>query len=181
MANHLFDLECIQEDEILPADVFFATPTTLNDVLKNYLDLSLSSKNISGLVETLKRFLQELFDSLEGRSKEEKEAVEASELVLEFLEIETQLDHDAPGAASHAKDAIIARFPTVVGLLEHFKPLFLDDFTSKELGWDSSAADPSRSSRVLASLTASVLFHLVVQPSQSQRGVHHGGNLDHND
>jgi sulfite reductase alpha subunit-like flavoprotein len=138
MANHLFDLECIQEDEMLPADVFFVTPTTLNDVLMNYLDLSLSSRNIFNLVETMKRFLQELFDSLEGRSKEEKEAVETSELVLEFLEIETQLDHDAPGAASDAKDAIIARFPTVVGLLEHFKPLFLDDFTSKELGWDSS-------------------------------------------
>jgi sulfite reductase alpha subunit-like flavoprotein len=138
MVNQLFDLKCIQEDEMLPADVFFATPTTLNSVLKNYLDLSLSSRNISDLVNIMKRFLDDLLDSLEGRSKEEKETVETSELVLDFLEIATQLD-DAPDAASHAKDAIIARFPTVVGLLEHFKPLFLDDFTTKELGWDNSS------------------------------------------
>ena len=49
----------------------------------------------------------------------------------------SQLD-DAPYEASHAKDAIIARLPTVAGLLEHFKPLFLDGFAPKELGWDSS-------------------------------------------
>jgi len=37
-----------------------------------------------------------------------------------------------------ATDELIKRFPTIVDLLEHFKPLFLEDFTRKCLGWSNS-------------------------------------------
>jgi sulfite reductase alpha subunit-like flavoprotein len=133
----LFDLESVEDGERMSADTFFKTPTSLKHVLESYIDLAVSHKNIPELLALLKRFLDELFAKLD-HVKGEFEVVSSDDLVMEISNIFTDILEATPQKVTAAMDGLVARFPTVVELLDHFKPLFLDDFIAKTLGWKES-------------------------------------------
>ena len=133
----LFDLISIEEGERMGAEVFFKTPTTITQVLESYVDLSLSNKNVADILSVMKRFLDELFEKLD-HMKGEYEVVAQDDLVVEISDLISSILESPPEKAAPATDRFVARFPTVVDLLGHFKSLFLDDFTTKTLGWKNA-------------------------------------------
>ena len=116
------------------AEVFFKTPTTIRHLLESFIDLSLSNKNVADILSVMKRFLDELFEKLD-HMKGEYEVVAQDDLVVEISDYIATILESPPEQATQATDSFVAKFPNVVDLFEHFKPLFLDDFTTKTLGW----------------------------------------------
>ena len=139
ISTNPFELDSIQNHESKKADPAFKTPTTLVDVIRNQVDLTLSSKNVSDILHLLKRFLDDLLTRLD-RSLGEYEAVVNTELVQEFCEIISDILESDPDSSAHATDSLVSQFPTVVALFEKFKPLFFEDFTCKTLGWSRKEA-----------------------------------------
>jgi sulfite reductase alpha subunit-like flavoprotein len=131
-----FRIECVEGESRRPADVFFDTPTCLFDLVKSQLDLSVSRKDIVELLKLLKTCLNKMLESLVGNEK-----VDALEhpLVEEFIIFSSPILADSSEEKTGLIDMLIAQFPTLVNLLEHFKELFLEDFIAANFGRDTAA------------------------------------------
>jgi sulfite reductase alpha subunit-like flavoprotein len=129
-----FRVECVEGESRRPADVFFDTPTCLFDLVKSQLDLSVSRKDIVELLKLLKTCLNKLLDIL---GKEKVDALEHP-LVEEFIGFSSPILADSSEEKTGLIDMLIAQFPTLVNLLEHFKELFLEDFIAANFGREAA-------------------------------------------
>jgi sulfite reductase alpha subunit-like flavoprotein len=129
-----FRVDCVEGESRRPADVFFDTPTCLFGPVKSQLDLSVSRKDIVELLKLLKTCLNQMLDSLRN------ERVDALEhpLVEEFIGFSSPILADPSEEKTGLTDMLIAQFPTLVNLLEHFKDLFLEDFIAANFGREAA-------------------------------------------
>lgn len=122
-----FRLDCIEGEEVNPSDVFFEMPTSLFDVIKKHLDLSINSKDVVELLKMLQGCLDQMLDTL----GEEEGYAWKHPIVAEFIGLCSPIIEDSSNDKSKYIETMVARFPTMVNFLEHFKDLFLDDFITK--------------------------------------------------
>jgi sulfite reductase alpha subunit-like flavoprotein/nitric oxide synthase oxygenase domain/subunit/hemoglobin-like flavoprotein len=127
-----FQLDCVEGVERNPSDVFFETPTCLFNVVKSELDLSLSPKDI---VELL-RMLQSCLDKMLDRLGEEEGHAWKHPKVAEFIALGSPITEDSSKDKAKFIDTLVARFPTIVNFMEHFKELFLEDFVANNFNME---------------------------------------------
>lgn len=131
-ARQPFEIDCVEGDSRLPADVFFKMPTTLWHLAKNQLDFNLGAKSAPDLVRMLKEAMDKMLDQLD---KSQVGTVLLEPMVQEFLSsAEPILTKKAGTNHTEAIDDFVAYFPTVVDCFEHYRPLFFDNFIESVLG-----------------------------------------------
>ena len=122
-----FEIECIKGDEVNPADVTFETPTCLFDVVKSHLDLSINHKDVVELLKILQICLDRVLDHL----GEEEGYAWKDPIVAEFINLSSPIVEDSSNDKTKFIKTMVARFPTMVNFLEHFRALFLEDFVAQ--------------------------------------------------
>jgi nitric oxide synthase oxygenase domain/subunit/sulfite reductase alpha subunit-like flavoprotein/hemoglobin-like flavoprotein len=135
--RQIFHLDCVEGEERSPSDVFFKTPTCLFDLAKSELDLSLSPKDIVELLKMLQTCLDRMLDRL---GEDEGHAWKHPK-VAEFIALSSPIIEDSSKDKKKFIDTLVARFPSMVNFLEHFKELFLEDFIAEN--FDMEEADPA--------------------------------------
>jgi len=125
IANLPFNITALEGSAETEADVFFKTPTTLSHLLKVTVDLSLSSKDVVGLVELVKRLFDE---KLQAADKATQAYLMSHEDVQEFLLVTHSILKSESGDRTQAVDDFVSAYPTIVEFLDSFKPLLLEDF-----------------------------------------------------
>lgn len=127
--NQPFELECVQNNESVPADVFFETPTTLKRLVAAHLDLALETRSLPGFLEFLTKCLD---DFVLGLKEVEAHRLSLHEQFQEFVELSSPALEEFP--SEDAISDIVASYPTVFNLLERYRDLFLEDFVENVLG-----------------------------------------------
>jgi nitric oxide synthase oxygenase domain/subunit/sulfite reductase alpha subunit-like flavoprotein/hemoglobin-like flavoprotein len=122
-----FEIECIEGDIVNPADVVFETPTCLFDVVKTHLDLSINHKDVVELLKLLQTRLDRMLNIL----GEEERCIGKQPIVAEFISLSSPIVEDSSNDKTQFIETMVARFPTMVNLLEHFRALFLEDFVAQ--------------------------------------------------
>jgi sulfite reductase alpha subunit-like flavoprotein len=131
-ARKPFEIERIEGDDHLPADLFFQMPTTLWHVAESQIDLNLGPKSVPDLLRTLKESIDSMIAQLD---KKEASSFISHPKVQEFLAIVEPIISNKVRADHHDDiENFVASYPTVVDLFEHFRKLLFENFMENVLG-----------------------------------------------
>lgn len=129
IASVPFEIECEDNGQTGPAEVFFETPVTLQDLLKSCIDLSLGTKQIHDVIELATKSLDQYIGN---HGIAEQEEIENNPLTLEIRKIAASLMLGSSDNHTSDIDSFAATFPTMVSFLMHFKEILLPSGSSEE-------------------------------------------------
>lgn len=114
-----FEIDCIDNGHVYPAQLVFATPTTLGDTLQSGIGLSLSEGNVSDVIGVITEYVDFKSDDT---------------MLTEFKEISAAIMEGSKGEAHQkAMDKFLSLYPTVVDLLEVIVPCIKDNNPDKPI------------------------------------------------
>lgn len=128
-AELVIDVECLEDDEVNPAGVSFPTPAKLGQVLKENVDLSLSSKSVVELATMINGLLDELFETIGSSSK--ADLMENNARAAELESYCATIVSGPSGTKSVAVDEFVARFPSLFIFLDYFSGVLLGKLVDK--------------------------------------------------